>query len=122
MRTNTGLGWVRGLSLAVVALFIGGCSEDSSSSRATTGPQKACEDTANAFAAAAQRACGQSFQANYDAFVQSAANGSCANILQVRDEASLRSVCLPWLSTATCTELSDATAMPAECKGQLLHA
>lgn len=82
-------------------------------------PVQACLDLADAVAKAAQR-CGQDYQANYTAFVQNAANGNCTNIVAVRDEASLRAVCLPKFATITCADLL-AGKIDASCVGQLQH-
>jgi hypothetical protein len=112
--------WTPPWRSALLAMLVAGCGSDNQAP-APSGPVKACQDMAYAVAKAAQRACGQDYQANYDAFVQTAANGSCQNIISVRDEAGLRSVCLPWLSTATCAQLAATTLFPAECKTQLLH-
>ena len=86
--------------LLIVALvvwmgMVSGCSGGSSSDSGegtTTGPVQACLDTADVFAKAVAR-CGGNYQANYDAFIESAAVGSCNNIIQVRDETSLRGDC-----------------------------
>ena len=106
--------------LAVLVQACGG-QDSGAASRPSHLSAQACLDMANAVAVAAERACGQDYQTNYDGFVQSAANGNCQNIIQVRDESSLRSECMPWLAAATCAELSDPAAFPAACKDQLLH-
>jgi hypothetical protein len=101
----------------VGGLFTLACSTTNSGN--VSGPQQACMDTADAVAKAAQR-CGQDYQQNYDAFVRTAANGDCANIVQVRDEGALRGTCIPSLSTVACPDLLSAN-IDATCKGQLLR-
>ncbi|HWL88112.1 MAG TPA: hypothetical protein VNO21_20055 [Polyangiaceae bacterium] len=85
----------------------------------TSDPEKACLDTANVVATAAQR-CGEDYQANYDAFLQAGAGGSCANIIQVRDETALRQTCLPWIQSAACSDLLGGNYDPS-CVAQLLR-
>lgn len=79
----------------------------------------ACVDTATAVAEAAVR-CGQAYQPNYDAFVQAAAGGDCGNIIQVRDEMTLRDVCIPSLQTVACGDLA-AGRIDDSCRDQLLR-
>jgi hypothetical protein len=108
-----------------MTLSLAACSSVTTSSGgdggSASGPQQACLDTAKAVATAAQR-CGQDYTANYNAFISSVAQGDCANIVQVRDETSLRGTCIPSFSTISCADL---TATPAKldptCSAQLLH-
>jgi hypothetical protein len=107
-------------------LLLAACNDDSNSpnsspSQSSAGAEQACIDMADAVADAAERACSQDYQANYEAFEQSAAGGSCRNVKMVRDENSLRSVCIPWFATATCVQLSNTSSLPSECKSQLLR-
>jgi hypothetical protein len=101
---------------ALVAIALGVACSSTTTSTAVSGPTKACNDTADAVAKAAQR-CGSDYQSNYNAFVN--AVGTCEKIVQIRDETSLRSTCLPSLSTISCTDLM-AGNLDASCKGQLL--
>jgi hypothetical protein len=78
---------------------------------------KACEDTADAVAKAAQR-CGQDYQANYKAFIQAGAGGNCSNVVSIRDETELRQSCLPSLATISCEDLL-AAKISASCNAQL---
>ncbi len=102
-------------------LVLSACSEDDTSSRVDSAASQACLEMADVVANAAVRACAQPYQANYDAFIQSAAAGDCRNVKLIRDEAALRNVCLPWFDTATCAQLSAVSTVPAECKSQLLR-
>lgn len=103
-------------------LLLGACNnDDDNSSEQAAAAVQACLEMADAVGDAAERACAQDYQANYDAFIQSAAAGSCDNVKQLRDEETLRSICLPWFSTATCAQLTDTTQMPAEYASQLLR-
>jgi hypothetical protein len=97
-------------------------SSSGNSSSTSGGPTKpgssakqACLDTADAIADALTR-CGGTYQANYDSFMKNAVNGSCDNVVSIRDESSLRGACFRYLSTATCTQLE---SLDASCKGQL---
>jgi hypothetical protein len=104
----------------VLGLATAACSDDDSSSSSgaagKTGPAKACEDMADAVAKAAVR-CGQTYQANYDAFTNQV--GGCANIKSVRDESGLRNTCMPSLGTISCEDLR-AAKLDETCKAQLL--
>ena len=100
------------------ALTLACSSSNNSGSAASSGPAKACTDTADAVAKAAVR-CGLMYQPNYDAFVS--AVGGCDNIVSVRDEASLRGTCFASLTTVSCADLN-AGNIDASCKGQLLKA
>ena len=108
------------ISSFLTALTIGALGCSSSDSSSSTGPEQACLDTADTVGKAAQR-CGLDYQANYNAFIQSGAAGSCANIVQVRDEASLRGSCFSWFRTASCTDLTSPDGFDPSCRGQLLR-
>lgn len=82
-------------------------------------PLQACLDMVEALAKAAER-CGQPYQQSYDEAVQAIANGDCKNIIQVRDEASLRSTCIPSLAQVTCSQLQTGM-LDASCKSQLFR-
>ncbi len=103
--------------LAVGVTTTWGCSSTTSGGK--TGSEKTCEDVAGAFADAASR-CGLDYKTNYDAFVQGATGGSCANVVAIRDEASLRSSCLPFIQGLTCDQINDPNlTLPESCVGQL---
>lgn len=105
--------------LPVVALACGG-TDPPADDGPHTEPEQACIDMATAVARASER-CGQDYQANYDAFVNKAAEGNCANIIRVRDETSFRETCLPSFTTITCVDLKSGRADPT-CERQLLRA
>jgi hypothetical protein len=103
-------------------LALSACSEDDDSpTGGDSAASQACLEMADVVADAAVRACAQPYQANYDAFIQSAAAGDCRNVKVIRDEDDLRNVCLPWFATATCAQLEAASGIPAECSSQLLR-
>lgn len=112
-------------SLCLVAVICGlsvtACSSTktggSGTNAAAVGPEKACLDTIEALARAAER-CGQSYQANYDAGLKSAAGGDCKKVIGIRDEQELRGTCLPSLSTISCPDLL-AAKIDASCGKQL---
>jgi hypothetical protein len=105
----------------LLLVLLSACNNDDSASPDAEAATQACIDMADAVADAAERACAQDYQANYNAFIQSAAAGNCNNIKQLRNEDTLRADCIPWFSTATCAQLSDTSQLPAECKSQLLR-
>ena len=119
--------WIDVRQVAKAWIFLSGmlvlsaCSEDDTPSRVDSAASQACLEMADVVANAAVRACAQPYQANYDAFIQSAAAGDCRNVKLIRDEAALRNVCWPWLDAATCAQLSNVSALPAECNSQLLR-
>lgn len=113
--------WWAGITrwVGIGGLFVlgGGCSSDDGGNPAAA---QACRDSADAVATAAER-CGLDYQANYDAFVATAAKGDCKNIVRVRDEAALYDVCIPFVAEMTCEQLQNPSiALPSECMGQLL--
>ena len=87
---------------------------------------KACQAYARAFAEGAATRCARgTFDANLDAFrVAAGVGGSCERVLSVRDDASLREACLPWIAAEADCALFDEPrayldALPAACRGQL---
>lgn len=112
----------RWVTLLVLGSFVA-CSSsesDSGTNGRNQAAEQACLDTAVAVAKAAER-CGQSYQANYDAFIAAATKGTCADILQVRDEATLRQICIPYFATASCSDVLAGKTDPS-CAAQLLRA
>lgn len=79
---------------------------------------QACLDTADAFAAAAMR-CGGDPVAEKKAFITDLANGDC-NSVSIRNEAELRSGCIPSFSTISCTDLTQQRFAPS-CAEQLIR-
>jgi hypothetical protein len=103
--------------LCIAAVTASGCGGEEDGE--PSGEARACVDTAAAVAAAARR-CGHDYQANYDSFVATAAGGNCQNIREVRDEAALRSTCIPSFETISCDDLI-AGALDPTCREQLLR-
>jgi hypothetical protein len=106
-------------ALVVVTSSLAACSSTSSGSSTGSGGanEKACLETVEALARAAER-CGGNYQANYDAALKNAAAGDCKNIVSIRDESALRGTCLPGLMAITCTDLT-AGNLDGSCKAQL---
>lgn len=94
-----------------------GSSGSSQTSTSTSKTAQACRDTAAAVAGAAQR-CGENYQANYNSFVQVAAEGNCDNIKVIRDSSSLYGVCIPSLGKVSCADLY-ARKLDPSCYDQL---
>jgi hypothetical protein len=78
---------------------------------ATTTAGKACLDTADAYATAAQR-CGSDYAAEHASFIKNLANGDC-NSVAVRDESQLRSQCIPSLAVIACDALQNGRLDPS---------
>ncbi len=115
------VGWMEWVMLASVALSGSACSSSSGGDGDGSAPVQACKDTAHAWASSAER-CGKDYQVNYDVFVTNAANGSCDNIIQVRDSQALYDVCIPFLANLTCTQMEDPNlSLPPECQSQLIR-
>lgn len=93
-----------------------GCSSTNSSNGNAA---QSCRDTVDALAKAFER-CGTPYATASEAIVKSAANGDCNNVNAIRDEASLRQVCLPSLTTLQCSALT-AGNLDASCRSQLQH-
>lgn len=99
---------------------IAACSSSTSGGGGNAAAAKACRDTADAAARAAER-CGGNYQQSYDSFVQQAAAGDCDKVIGIRDEASLRGTCIPSFMTITCAEFM-AAMIDASCSKQLQRA
>lgn len=81
--------------------------------------RQACDDLATHVADAYQR-CGHSADEGRAVVVKGVVCGSCSNVVDVRDEASLRSGCFAAVDGASCAVLLDATTpTPAACHEQL---
>lgn len=109
--------WGLGCALVTVVINLGCSSGGGGGGNASADPVQACMDTADAIAKAEMR-CGLPFVEARAASIQVAAKGDCGNILQVRDEAALRSICIPSLASITCLDLAAGNLDPS-CSGQL---
>ncbi len=97
-------------------------SGDSGNPGSSKGPSTTqdCLDVEKAVTDAATR-CGftpAEVQELDSAFLQKI-NGSCTNVVDIRDESSLRTQCIPSFQTMTCNTFTSGTWDPS-CKGQLL--
>jgi hypothetical protein len=110
------MGHRHGFALLAAAAVVAACGSSSSGSSSSA---QACMDVATAVAKAAQR-CGADYHTSYNQFVQSAANGNCSNVVQVRDSNALYQTCIPSFMTISCTDLM-AGNIDATCRAQLLH-
>jgi hypothetical protein len=84
----------------------------------TTTAGIACQDMATAFATAAQR-CGGDYNAERTAFISNLANGDC-NSVSIRNEAELRSGCIPSFSVIACDALTNQRFDPT-CAEQIIR-
>jgi hypothetical protein len=96
----------------------GGTSGSGTDGGSVTAAGKACLDTAAAFATAAQR-CGGNYDAERTAFIRDLANGDC-NAVSIRNEAELRSGCIPSFSTIRCSDLKQQRFAPS-CAEQIIR-
>jgi hypothetical protein len=106
------------IALALASVVVA-CSSTSSGSGggASAASEKACLDTIDALARAAER-CGGNYQANYDAALKNAADGDCKKVVSIRDEAALRGTCFTSLQAISCPDFM-AAKLDATCKAQL---
>jgi len=101
-----------------------GGTSDSSAATADNGADanttagQACLDEADAYSAAAAR-CGGNQAAEKQAFINDLANGDC-NSVSIRNEAELRSGCIPSFSTISCDDLTNMRFVP-ECAEQIIR-
>jgi hypothetical protein len=102
---------------AFVPLLLAACSSQSTGEGNASTPEKACLDTCEAFARASER-CGADYKSSYDAILKSIANGDCKNVVSVRDEAALRSTCIPAVQSIACADLTNGKLDPS-CTKQL---
>lgn len=105
-----------GLALPVLAV-LASCSSWDTGSASGYEAERACLDTLEAFARAEER-CGAEYETAYDDLLAKNANGDCKNVRTIRDEASLRKTCIPFLKTQTCADLENGVLDPS-CAAQL---
>lgn len=96
----------------------GGTTADAGEGGANTTAGLACLDTATAFATAAKR-CGGDYDAERAAFIRDLASGDC-NLVSIRNEAELRSQCIPSFSTISCANLTNQRFAPS-CAEQIIR-
>jgi hypothetical protein len=105
------------LSVSTVALAVAACSSwDTGTPEGRVG-ERACLDTCEALARAAER-CGDEYLRAYDRALADVADGDCKNVTSVRDEPQLRKVCLPALAVEPCSKVQANEHDPA-CSKQL---
>jgi hypothetical protein len=97
------------LFVLVIVIASAGCSSWDTGTTNDRRPELACLDTCEGFARAAER-CKLEYKRAYDDILKVVSNGDCKNISGVRDEASLRKVCIPSLTTETCNRIEEAAA------------
>lgn len=97
-----------------LALLIFGCGNDNDTSTV-----KACEDYASAIAKASVRCEDNDMERAYQGYIDVALNGSCGNVLAVRDSKALYEECIPYLDTIECTAFIKGN-YDAPCVDQLI--
>lgn len=105
------------VTLVVASLLATACSSWNTGSEKEGGAERACLDTCEALARAAER-CGLEYKRLYDQALRDVANGDCKNVSGVRDETLLRKVCIPALETELCTKVVAGDHDPS-CSKQL---
>lgn len=95
-----------------------GGTADSGADGSVSRAGQACLDTADAYAAAAMR-CGGDQAAERKAFIDDLANGDC-NSVSIRNEAELRSGCIPSFTTIGCADLMNQRFAPS-CAEQIIR-
>jgi hypothetical protein len=112
-------------SFLVTVSFLIGCSDYNRPDEGLTREQaeQACLDTADAYGDMCARcfpADPSAYSSCYDAILQGV-NGSCRQVVNVRDVEELYNQCLPWTEQVSCAALSSPTfALDSSCQGQLL--
>lgn len=106
-----------GRAVCVAVLMTAACSSWNTGTPADREGERACLDTVEALARAAER-CGLEYQRSYDRALADVAAGDCKNVTTIRDEAQLRSVCLPSLTTEDCRKV-EANDHDPSCSKQL---
>jgi hypothetical protein len=102
--------------LAVLALC-GACGSYDTGAPDDAQAERACLDTVDAFARAAER-CGGDYKTSYDSFLRRDANGDCKNVSSIRDENALRKTCIPFVQSEACDDLTNGVTDPS-CAAQL---
>jgi len=97
----------------------GGATDAAADGGGATAAGKACLDTADAFAKAQVRCGATDYAAAKAAVIRDLANGDCESVT-IRNEAELRSGCLPALATVSCANLANQQFPPA-CAGQIVR-
>jgi hypothetical protein len=95
-----------------------GGTADSGADGGVTQAGQACLDLADAYAGAVMR-CGGDPVAEKKSLIENLANGDC-NSVAIRDEAQLRSGCLPSFATISCDDLTNQRFDPT-CAEQLIR-
>lgn len=104
-------------TVVLVSLLAPACSSWNTGSERDGSPERACLDTCEALARAAER-CGLEYKRLYDQALKDVANGDCKNVSGIRDEAALRNVCIPALASEACTKVVAGEHDPS-CSKQL---
>ncbi len=82
-------------------------------------PVRACEDMASAVASASARCEDADREVAYQSYLELAVNGSCDNVVAIRDYEALRDACIPALSTIECNAFIQGN-IPSVCIDQLI--
>jgi len=104
-------------ALGALLVFLTACSSWDTGSGNDDDAEKACKTTLEAMARAAER-CGADYKTTYDRLLVANAGGDCKNVRSIRDEAALRSACIPFIASLSCEDLAENKSDPS-CARQL---
>ena len=108
---------------AVLAALLGtvatlsACGSYDTGSGNDNAPEQACLDVIAAFSHTAER-CGGDYATEHDLLVKRDANGDCKNVRSIRDEAALRTTCIPFVTSQPCADFTSGKIDPT-CAQQL---
>lgn len=84
-------------------------------------PTDACLDVTGAFTDKAVE-CGVDEAAAAESALSIFVDGSCDNVLDLRDSRELLKTCIPWIEDLSCDQFMDTSlAIDPSCQGQLLY-
>lgn len=108
-----------GFTFVALAVTCAACGSYDTGAPDDAQAERACLDTVDAFARAAER-CGADYKTSFDTFLRRDANGDCKNVRSIRDESALRKMCLPFVRSQPCDDLANGVIDPS-CAAQLLR-
>lgn len=97
----------------------GGGGDDDDNGGGSELAREACNELADWFAAKASDCLGESFSDSRASFVDSCCDGSCENIISLRDADEFEGQCVPWLESQTCDEFTETGEIDSSCQQQL---
>jgi hypothetical protein len=96
----------RVVPLVLAPTLVLACGSYDTGSGNDSAAEQACLDVIAAFAHAAER-CGSDYATEHDRLIKRDANGDCKNVRTIRDEAALRSTCIPFVTSQPCKDFTN---------------